>query len=147
MSDLASRLLSLEDKDLSALRLMWRNQLGGTFPKHLPRWLLMKVLAYRLQVHGDLDGKVLKQFQKNKTQPARAGKHAPVSQGQVLTPGTILVREWKNRPERVMVLESGFEWNDKNWRSLSQVARAITGTSWNGHRFFGLRQKEQGAVR
>ena len=52
--------------------------------------------------------------------------------------GALLVREWKGRLERVMVLERGFAWNGKSYRSLSQVAKAMTGTSWNGHRFFGL---------
>ena len=51
----------------------------------------------------------------------------------------MLVREWKGRLERVMVLEMGFAWNGKSYASLSQIAIAMTGTSWNGHRFFGLR--------
>ena len=51
----------------------------------------------------------------------------------------MLVREWKGKLERVMVLESGFAWNGKSYSSLSQIAKAMTGTAWNGHRFFGLR--------
>jgi Protein of unknown function (DUF2924) len=51
-----------------------------------------------------------------------------------------LVREWQGKLERVMVLEEGFAWNSKNFGSLSQIAKAMTGTNWNGHRFFGLRQ-------
>jgi Protein of unknown function (DUF2924) len=61
-----------------------------------------------------------------------------------LNPGALLVREWKGKLERVMVLDKGFAWNGRTFGSLSQVAKAITGTSWNGHRFFGLRSaKEQ----
>ena len=51
---------------------------------------------------------------------------------------TLLAREWNGRLERVMILEKGVAWNGKTYGSLSQVAKAMTGTSWNGHRFFGL---------
>jgi hypothetical protein len=53
--------------------------------------------------------------------------------------GALLVREWKGELERVMVLEKGFAWNGEAYASMSQIAKAMTGTSWNGHRFFGLR--------
>src|SRR6185437_612959 len=59
-----------------------------------------------------------------------------------LTPGTVLVREWDRRSQRVMVMPDGFAWNGQTYDSLSKVAFAITGTKWNGPRFFGLRHKE-----
>src|SRR5258706_15161725 len=59
-----------------------------------------------------------------------------------LTPGTVLVREWDRRSQRVMVMPDGFVWNGRTYDSLSKVAFAITGTKWNGPRFFGLRDKE-----
>ena len=58
-----------------------------------------------------------------------------------LRPGTILVREWDNQLHRVMVLADGFAWKDKVYPSLTKVAFAMTGTRWNGPRFFGLRDK------
>jgi hypothetical protein len=58
-----------------------------------------------------------------------------------LRPGTILMREWNAQAYRVMVVDAGFAWNGKTYDSLSQVAFAITGTNWNGPRFFGLRDK------
>jgi hypothetical protein len=58
-----------------------------------------------------------------------------------LTPGTVLVREWDRRFQRVMVMADGFAWNGQTYDSLSKVAFAITGTKWNGPRFFGLRAK------
>ena len=58
-----------------------------------------------------------------------------------LTPGTVLVREWDRRSQRVMVMSDGFAWNGQTYDSLSKVAFAITGTKWNGPRFFGLRDK------
>ena len=60
-------------------------------------------------------------------------------EGADLRAGALLVREWKGKLERVTVLEMGFAWNGKSYASLSQIATAMTGTSWNGHRFFGLR--------
>ena len=58
------------------------------------------------------------------------------------TPGTVLVREWDRQSQRVMVMADGFTWNGQTYESLSKVAFAITGTRWNGPRFFGLRDKE-----
>ena len=59
-----------------------------------------------------------------------------------LTPGTVLVREWDRKSHRVMVLADGFAWNGQTYESLSKIAFAITGTRWNGPRFFGLRDKQ-----
>ncbi len=61
-------------------------------------------------------------------------------EGVGLKSGALLVREWNGRLERVMILDDGCAWNGCVYRSLSQVAKAITGTNWNGHRFFGLRR-------
>ena len=63
-----------------------------------------------------------------------------------LTPGTLLVREWDHKSHRVMVLADGFAWNGQSYDSLSKVAFAITGTRWNGPRFFGLRDKQAPAT-
>jgi hypothetical protein len=63
-----------------------------------------------------------------------------------LTPGTVLVREWDRRSQRVTVMADGFAWNGQTYDSLSKVAFAITGTKWNGPRFFGLRNKEDRLV-
>ena len=61
---------------------------------------------------------------------------------QSLKPGTILAREHGGVLHRVIVKEGGFSWNDTSYKSLSEVARAITGTNWNGPRFFGLRESK-----
>src|SRR5262249_18930160 len=64
-----------------------------------------------------------------------------------LKPGTILLREWKRCRHRVMVVDEGFVWNGKTYDSLSKIACAITGTRWNGPRFFGLRDKITAAIK
>ncbi len=68
-------------------------------------------------------------------------RSAALRQGGALRPGSILLREWQGRLEQVMVLEEGFAWQGRSFASLSALAKAITGTSWNGHRFFGLARK------
>jgi hypothetical protein len=69
---------------------------------------------------------------------------ATTREGVGLKSGSLLVREWKGRIERVMVLDDGFAWNGSVYPSLSRVAKAITRTNWNGHRFFGLKAVRSG---
>ena len=143
-ASLAAVIADLEGQDLPGLHRQWRNHLGGQAPTHLPRWLLLRLLAYRLQAQalGDID-KSMRRLLRSDTQEEASpfDKRTPQSrQGINLMPGALLVREWQGRLERVMVLEDGFAWNGESYGSLSQIAKAITGTSWNGHRFFGLRQ-------
>jgi hypothetical protein len=135
----------LEGHDLNGLRRQWRAHLGGEAPAHLPRWLLMKVLAYRLQsdAFGDLDKSIRRILRSRKEDCVSApfDRRAPQTrEGLGLKAGALLVREWNGRLERVMILEEGFAWNGQTFGSLSQIAKAMTGTNWNGHRFFGLRQ-------
>ena len=136
---------NLEGLDLNGLRRQWRAHLGGEPPTHLPRWLLMKVLAYRRQSDGcgDLDTSILWVLRSGKEDGAAApfDRRAPQTrEGVGLKAGALLVRQWKNRLERIMILEEGFARNGQTFGSLSQIAKAMTGTNWNGHRFFGLRQ-------
>ena len=60
-----------------------------------------------------------------------------------LQPGTLLVREWDGKSQRVMVLDQGFAWNGTTYRSLTEIAFAMTGTRWSGPRFFGLRRDKR----
>jgi Protein of unknown function (DUF2924)/Protein of unknown function (DUF3489) len=135
----------LEGHDLNGLRRHWRAHLGGEPPLHVPRWLLMRVLAYRLQVDafGGLDKSIQRMLRFNKDRDAAApfDRRAPQTlDGVGLKAGALLVRECKGQLERVMILEDSFAWNGRTFGSLSQIAKAMTGTNWNGHRFFGLRQ-------
>ena len=139
----------LRGLDLGGLRARWRSLTGRAAPSHLPRTLLLRALAYRVQAAalGDLDKPTIRLLDRIADE-ALAGKRVevPVPDRAGLKPGTVLVREWEGTPERVMVLADGFAWNGGTYPSLSKVARAITGTRWNGPRFFGLRdQKGRGA--
>jgi hypothetical protein len=143
----------LSHLDLDQLRLQWRNHLGGTPPAHLPGWLIMRVLAYRIQVSAfrNLDRAILRRLREPRNEAFDPGSARPFAtrrpttrEGVGLKSGALLVREWNGRLERVMVLDDGFAWNGSAYPSLSQVAKAITGTNWNGHRFFGLRAIRSG---
>lgn len=132
----------LRDLDVTALRARWHTVLGRLPSPHLPRHLLFRVLAYRLQAHrfGDLDAES-RRLLDGAASPEEAGKRSvdPNRHSIDLSPGTILAREWNGRMQRVAVLAEGFVWNGKTYPSLSKVALAITGTRWSGPRFFGLR--------
>jgi hypothetical protein len=140
----------LEGHDLNGLRRHWRAHLGGEPPLHLPRWLLMRVLAYRLQADafGGLDKSIQRMLRPSKEgRVVPFDRRGPQTRGGVgLKAGALLAREWNGKLERVMVLEHGFAWNGQTFGSLSQIAKAMTGTNWNGHRFFGLRQGKAGAA-
>lgn len=134
----------LRDLDAGELRNRWKAVFGRRAPPHLPRHLLFRVLAYRLQANqlGDLDGECLRLLDRSES-PEKAGQRAAdlSRRSRDLRPGTVLGREWKGRMHRVAVRADGFAWNDKTYPSLSKVAFAITGTRWNGPKFFGLRDK------
>lgn len=155
-ASLPAILAGLEGLELDGLRRQWRNHLGGEPPAHLPRWLLLKVLGHRLQIaaFGDHDKSVRRLLREESARDGSGAavpfdrREAQTRDGVALRPGALLVREWKGKLERIMVLEQGFAWNGQNFGSLSQIAKAMTGTNWNGHRFFGLRQtKVEGGER
>jgi Protein of unknown function (DUF2924) len=143
----------LADLDTQGLRLQWRNLLGGTPPAHLPRWLLLRVLAYQFQVAAlcGPDKATLRVLRQPKGRTLGSAGNGPFEvrtastrEGADLRAGALLVREWKGELQRVTVLEKGFAWNGKSYSGLSQIAKAMTGTAWNGHRFFGLRAATAG---
>jgi Protein of unknown function (DUF2924) len=147
-ASIGDEIAHLRGLDLKGLRSRWQSVFQRPSPDHLPRHLLFAIIAYRIQADrlGDLDHEtkqVLDRTVSNETGAAASARLVSFDQKRTeLTPGTVLVREWDRHSQRVMVMADGFAWNGQTYDSLSKVAFAITGTKWNGPRFFGLRDKE-----
>ena len=126
---------------LEALRERWRALYGNPAPRSLRRGLLIRAVAYQLQVKafGGLSAATKKKLREIAV-AAREGRFDPAVIGPRVKPGTRLIRVWQGETHSVLVLEDGFEWNGTRYRSLSLVAKTITGTNWNGWTFFGVKR-------
>lgn len=133
--DQSSNLFKLtEPVGKRALSQYWEAQVAGPAP-NLSASLLRLGLNWELQAmhRGGLSAKTQRRLRLLATGTSSATH---------LSPGTRLVREWKGKVEVVTIGDDGeILWNNKEWRSLSEVARAITGTRWSGPAFFGLKKK------
>lgn len=126
---IARELETIGHENLDQLRARWAKRWGPR-PRLRSVALLRRIIAWRLQVEalGGLDAGTRKLL--------RAGTGAAET---LLAPGAILTREWLGVTYRVEVAEDGFIHDGRRWSSLSEIARSITGSRWNGPRFFGLR--------
>ena len=140
--------MSRLDKDLAALAAMppvqlrerWTAIGTGEAPS-VPTPLLRRMLAQRLQEkrRGGLPLLVVRELERVGSAGGVAVSE-PQRQSVTLTPGTRLIREWNGQTIAVEVTETGFAWNERNWRSLSEIACEATGAHWSGPRFFGLKR-------
>lgn len=124
---------------------IWQRQLGKTAPSGLPRSLLARSLAYQLQIPkmGGLQREVIRILDRVADNLEAGGKaDVPSVPEKKIKPGSVLVREHGGTLHRVMVMAEGFIWDGKTYPSLSAVAKAITGTNWNGNTFFGIRKRD-----
>lgn len=150
------RIADLQGLGRDAIHDLWRRLHRKPPPKGLTGDLLVRALAYRIQIgrHGGLSRGVQQRLATAARQAmqerARAGQEDGDDRGgglaasRTLRPGTRLVREWQGEVHEVIALADGFLWNGASYRSLSVIARAITGTSWNGWIFFGIERKKPG---
>src|SRR5258708_18314749 len=144
-TSIEDEIVHLRGLDLKGLRARWQSVLQSPAPGHLPRHLLFAIIAYRIQADrfGDLNHETRQLLDCTGARESGAAMSARLisfdQKRTELTPGTVLVREWDRRSQRVMVMSDGFAWNGQTYDSLSKVAFPITGTKWNGPRFFGIR--------
>ena len=127
--------------DIRELREEWRLLYKADASPHLSRELLIRAVAYRMQevVLGGLRPERQRQLRQTAQELKQTGEGAKRFRPQ-LKPGTRLMREWQGRTYEVVVLDDGFSWQGTQYRSLSAIARKITGTAWSGPLFFGLKQ-------
>ena len=140
---IGDRLSSLPFRTKGELRQIWEKLFRASPPLKLRRDFMIPMLAHRLQQQAF--GTLSAESRRCLKQLARTGA-SDISSSRVshkhLTPGTRLVREWGNRVHLVSVESSGYEYEGAQYKSLSQIARLITGTRWSGPLFFGIKVKK-----
>lgn len=136
--DIAAEIARLEGLAIDALREEWRRLHQTPPPKRLSRDILLRGITYMLQENafGGLSKATLRKLQS--FGPVEASQPAGHRPRPSFKPGTRLVREWHGATHTVVILADGVEWRGQRYRSLSLVAREITGAHWSGPRFFGL---------
>jgi Protein of unknown function (DUF2924) len=145
MIDTASALAELAALDRPALAKRWQAAFEVPAPRGCQATLLRHALAWHVQMQALHKGHNGRQGHKGRQGGAGKARSATqvlnkASSGSVtLSPGTRLLREWQGQTHHVTVVERGFEYEGKVWRSLSGIARSITGTPWSGPVFFGLK--------
>lgn len=124
------------------LRALWRAKLNSEPPEAFGPDLLRRSIAQKLQeeAYGGLDRKTSRLLNQLIVQSAKTNGKIVIPRR--IKPGAILVREWKGKSHRITVLDEGFGFEGKSYDSLSEIARRITGTRWNGPRFFGMRPEK-----
>jgi len=124
------------------LRKRWQKLYGRPAPKTFRRNLLVRGVAYQMQVevHGGLSTATKRRLREI-AEAVRSGNQDTIVAGPQIKPGTRLYRSWNDTTHSVTVLPDGFEWRGARYGSLSSVAKAITGTQWNGYAFFGLKRR------
>lgn len=138
-----ARLAEIKTMDIKALKGMWRD-LYASEPPPYNRKFLESRLAYRVQelAYGGLKPETLRRLAELAKELEPRGSRRRVESMPVA--GTRLLREWQGVEHTVTVLADGFEYDGRPYKSLSAIARAITGTRWNGWLFFGLRKQGRG---
>ena len=141
-----ARLAALKTMSVNDLRAEWQVLFDAPAPNN-SRIFLEGRLAYRIQelTYGGPD----RQTRRLLDLLADEVEGTLTRKSQIADPrnpvvGTKLIRDWDGFAHTVTVLKEGFDWGGRRYKSLSAVARAITGTQWNGYRFFGLRERKRG---
>jgi hypothetical protein len=142
----SEELADLVDLDADSLRKRWAELYGIAPAPRISRDVLVRGVAFRIQeeAHGGLSKSCRRQLRRL-AGALRDGGFISASQSQSFKPGTKLIREWKGKVHEVEIAGDTYIWAGKHYRSLSQIARSITGTRWSGPRFFGL-EAGQGAA-
>ena len=139
MTRLDKAMAALVTMSPAQLREKWAEVNPGA-PPSVPTPLLRRLLAQRCQEkrHGGLPLLAVRELERIVSMDGALPE--PARKTLVLTPGTRLIREWHGKTIAVEVREGGFIWQERTYRSLSEIAKLVTGAHWSGPRFFGLRR-------
>ena len=136
---LEAEIARLPDLGHDELRKRWKLLFGRPAPKSLRRKFMARAVAYQMQVatYGGLSAATKRRLREIANAISN-GDRTGVLSGVQIKPGTQLVRQWQKTTHTVMVLDEGFALDGRTYKSLSAIAKAITGTNWNGYAFFGI---------
>ena len=148
--DFRSRITALEHMNIADLQDAWRKAWGSTAPKGARNRFLKLGIAWKWQAEqfGGFGPELSRRLSALETRGTIGNADPDVETGDVSkaarpTPGTRLIRDWHGERYEVHVTERGYLWRGQTYGSLSGVAKAITGVSWNGPKFFGLRENRK----
>ncbi len=138
------RLTSLKSCSIAELKQQWRTLYKSEPPLRISHELLTRAVAYRIQeqVHGGLKPSTRRLLMRL-ANDARSGRPLRFEPAAPAPAGTVLLREWHGVTHEVRVLDRGVLYKRKRYRSLTEVAKQITGAHWNGPQFFGLRGRQK----
>jgi hypothetical protein len=138
---LDAEIASLPELGITELRTRWHALYGRPAPKSFRRNLLARGVAYQMQVevYGGLSKETIRRLREIALALRNGDKDVMASPR--IKPGTRLLRLWQNKTHSVLVLNDSYRWEGKVYKSLSAIAKAITGTQWNGYTFFGLKRQ------
>ena len=141
---ISRKLASLESSPIKVLKQQWRALYGSEPPHRVSRELLTRAVAYRIQekAFGGLKPSTRRLLERLGSD-LRCGRPLNLAPAAPASAGTVLMRDWQGATHEVKVLDRGVLYKRKRYRSLSEVARLITGSRWSGPLFFGLRSKRQ----
>jgi Protein of unknown function (DUF2924) len=141
---IANEIATLDSLPIKELKNRWRQLYGSEPPHGVSRELLTRAIAYRIQeqAFGGLKPATRKLLERLATDAAE-GRALRLGPAGPATAGTVLMREWQGTTHEVKVLDNAVLYKRTRYRSLSEVARLITGVRWSGPLFFGLRKREQ----
>ena len=143
-----ARLAALKNMTVNELKAEWQALFDAPAPNN-SRTFLESRLAYRIQelTYGGLPKPVSRLLDALADEvEGKKVRSTVISDPRNPVIGTRLVREWNDVEHVITVLQGGFDWQGRRYKSLSAIARDITGTQWNGYRFFGLRENKRGAA-
>jgi hypothetical protein len=142
---LEAEIRRLPDLGLDELRARWKTLFGQPAPKSLRRSFLARAVAYQMQVdaYGGLS-ETTKRRLRDIAAAVRRGDAGATGIGSQTRPGTQMIRQWKDKAHIITAVSDGFEWEGRVYKSLSAIAKAITGTNWNGFAFFGIKRAPLG---
>jgi hypothetical protein len=143
-----SEVAALAALTIGELKAAWSKRFHEDPPRVRSRQLLLRLFAWQIQVEalGGLDASTERKLRDISKALERDGTYEPKIRHD-LSPGIVLTREWKGEIHKVTATADGFDFRGKRYKSLSDIARTITGTRWSGPRFFGLEQRDKPASR